>query len=159
VEGESLAKICKREGMPPYHVVSRWRRDSGEFKEMMEMARVDRAEMLRDKAMEEAEQADETDVASRKLKHDAYKWAAGVDDHARYSPKAKVEGTINLPTQIVISTGISRVVEEVKNEREVSSQNFTALPDSAGSTAGASAANEGREALREVHSVPSAAAK
>lgn len=103
----SLTKICQEPDMPSYTLLSRWRRVHPEIDEMFARARADRAEAHRDQAMEEADNADEDNVMAQTLKHNAHKWAAGVDD-TKYSPKAKIEATLQAPTQIIVNTGIDR---------------------------------------------------
>ena len=120
-EGMGLTRACKEPDMPSYPTLCKWRLAHPEVKEMLEQAFVDRADTLRDEAMEEAMNADEDNVDSQKLKHDAKKWAAGVDS-PRYSPKAKIEANIQIPTQIIVQTGIDRTpavrdVVEVKDDQ------------------------------------------
>lgn len=106
-EGGSLTSICKLPGFPTYPTFCRWKRQHPWIEEALDSARRDRAEFLRDEAMRQALEADEDNVSAQSLKHEALKWGAGVD-HAKYSPKAKVEATLNVPTQIIVSTGIDR---------------------------------------------------
>lgn len=129
-EGGALTVILKEDDkLPTYAMFSRWRRAYPYIDEHMEKARRDRAEAMRDRAIEAAESADEDNVAAQSLKHNAYKWAAGVDD-ARFSPKAKVEATLTVPTQIIVHTGIDRsperevhgAPEEVKELAQVPEQ-------------------------------------
>lgn len=112
LEGGSLSQICGQPNMPSYAIFCRWRREHPVIESQLELARKDRAEALRDKALEFADDADEDNATSQKLKHDAYKWAAGIDD-SRYSPKAKVEASVTMPTMIVLNTGIDRRQVEV----------------------------------------------
>lgn len=94
--------------MPRYAQLRMWAKAHPWIDQELDRARRDRAESLRDKAVETAETAtarDPVDAAS--LKVDTYKWAAGVD-HEKYNPKTKVEASINTPTQIVVFTGIDR---------------------------------------------------
>lgn len=112
-QGESLTKVCKKQGMPSYRQFCVWRKMHPEVSQMLEDARRDRAEALRDMALEEAlKTEDKDDAVVQRLKHDAYKWAAGVDDQ-RFSPRAKVEASINAPMQIVLHTGIDRSLLQV----------------------------------------------
>lgn len=112
-QGESLTKVCKKQGMPSYRQFCLWRKMHPEINEMLEEARRDRAEALRDMALEEALKTEDKDEAVvQRLKHEAYKWAAGVDDQ-RFSPRAKVEATLNAPMQIVLHTGIDRSPQQV----------------------------------------------
>jgi len=128
-EGGSLTNICKEDGMPRYTTICRWRRAHPHVSEQLEQSRKDRAEYLRDMALQEAEGAESRDpIGAHSLRVDTYKWAAGVDE-SKYSPKAKIEASINTPTQIIISTGINREPREVTNAPD-KEQVATALPDS-----------------------------
>lgn len=107
-EGGSLTRICQEDGFPSYNVLCRWRRQHPHIDEQLALARRDRAEYLRDEAVAEALGAEGRDpISGSQLRVDTFKWAAGVDD-GKYSPKAKVEATINTPTQIIVHTGIDR---------------------------------------------------
>jgi hypothetical protein len=113
VEGKGITEICGTSekqglpGFPTYSTYSRWRRTHPELMDAINQARLDRAEFLRDKALQEGELANEDDIEVRRLRSDLAKWAAGVDD-GRFSPKAKVEATFNVPTQIIVHTGINK---------------------------------------------------
>lgn len=112
-EGGSVTKICKEPGMPSYNTLCHWRRAHPEASRMIEEARRDRAEYLRDEALAKVEDTyrDEVGgkgaVAAASLALEAAKWAASVDNE-KYNPKAKVEATVNVPTQIIVQTGINR---------------------------------------------------
>ncbi len=106
-QGKGLAEICKGPGMPSYNTLSRWRRKHQWVAEALNNARIDRAELMRDKAVSTAEKAENPDFDGDKLRVETYKWAAGVDD-SKFSPRAKVEANITVPTQLVIVTGIER---------------------------------------------------
>ena len=108
VEGQSLTDICRQPDIPSYVTLCRWRRQHPYINEMLEQARRDRAEAMRDKALSEALAADEDNVAAQRLKTDVLKWAASVDDPAKYSPKTKVDATVAVATKILIDTGINR---------------------------------------------------
>lgn len=108
-EGGAITEICKQPDMPTYNVLCRWRREHPEINLALEMARKDRAESMRDKALKTAEGAEGKDpISGDQLRVDTYKWAASTDDAARYSPKAKVEATVSVPTIIQVNTGIER---------------------------------------------------
>jgi len=161
-EGEPITKICSKEGFPPYHVFCRWKKEHPEFVQLLEEARRDRAEAMRDLALQEALAADEDSALAQKLKHEAYKWAAGVDDQSKYSPKAKVEAAGVGVIQLVVNTGINREhLREVTDVGENQSQAkvTTALPHGSGSAASASAGDEGQKITVEVPIIPSADAK
>ena len=113
VEGGALSRICQEGGMPTYATLCAWRRAHKWIDERLEQARRDRAEYLRDQALEEAMGADEDNALAQKLKHDALKWAAGVD-HEKYNPKTKIDAVVSAPTQIIVHTGISREVHDAR---------------------------------------------
>lgn len=110
MEGRSITDICRESGMPSYTLFCRWRREHSWIDEHIERARRDRAEHYRDKILLEAEIATSTKdpINATNTKIDAYKWAAAHDKPEVYSPKAKLEATVNIPTQIIVSTGINR---------------------------------------------------
>lgn len=109
-EGMGLTEICGFDGMPTYVTFCRWRREHPWIDEHIDKARKDRAEGFRDKIKLTAESAVSTKdpINAAAMKIDAYKYLAGVDNPAVYSPKAKLEATVNMPTQINIVTGIDR---------------------------------------------------
>lgn len=107
-EGGALTKICNGQGnMPTYSTFCNWRRKHSEVAAEIEHAREDRAENHRDNVLALAKATDEDNTESSKIKIDAEKWLAA-NDNQRYSPKAKLEATINVPTQILVHTGIVR---------------------------------------------------
>jgi hypothetical protein len=108
VEGGSLTKICQAEGFPTYSQLAHWRRTYPWIDEALSRARRDRAEHLRDQALDEALATESgRDAPAQTLKVETLKWAAGVD-HEKYNPKTKIEATVNAPTQIIVQTGIDR---------------------------------------------------
>lgn len=110
VEGEGLTNICGKPGMPTYNEFCRWRRAHAWIEDHLRMARSDRAEKLRDEAIQIADQAtDARDTPAKQLRAEVRKWAASVDNE-RYNPRTKVEATINAPTAIIVHTGIQRDV-------------------------------------------------
>lgn len=123
VQGDSLKTICNSEGMPSYAQLCAWKRSRPGVEERLAQAREDRGEWLRDLAMEEMDGADEDTVAVATARHKALVWAAGVDN-SRYSPKAKVEASFNVPTQILVYTGIgvpngSEAAREANGDKQV----------------------------------------
>jgi hypothetical protein len=107
-QNRGLTDICKDDDMPSYTTLCAWRRVHPWIDERLEVARRDRAERLRDEAFAIVDQVtDAKEVPAASLRADLRKWAAGVDN-TKYSPKAKVEANINLPTQINVITGISK---------------------------------------------------
>ncbi len=128
--GAGLIKICDEAGMPSYPMLCRWRRQHPEIDKALDAARRDRAEFHRDKAMAVVEPKlnDMDEVADAKLKHEAHKWAAGVDDQ-KFSPKSKVDVAVNTPTIIQISTGINREPIQSVIDRDVTPPNTSGVGD------------------------------
>lgn len=110
VEGRNLTDICREPGMPTYTTFCRWRREHTWIEEHIERARRDRAEQYRDRVLTEADSAHSSKdpINATNTKIEAYKWAAAIDKPEVYSPKAKLEATVNVPTQIIVATGIDR---------------------------------------------------
>lgn len=106
-EGGTLTGVCGTRGIPPYTIVASWRKKNSSFDEMIKQAFIDRSEWHRDRALKLAEEADEDDVQSSKLKVDTHKWAAGVDNSNRFGTKTKVEGEVK-HSHFMIDTGIRR---------------------------------------------------
>lgn len=107
-EGLGITKICKQSDMPAYSTLCRWKRQHPEIEDILEMARRDRAEYLRDEALEKADEAsDKNDTPAAALKYEARKWAAGVDHAGRYGTKNKVDVAL-AATMLVVDTGIRR---------------------------------------------------
>ena len=107
VEGNSLLKISKMEGMPGYATIMRWLRDHPDFKKQYDNARELRAIHYEEKALEAAEDAKwKDDTPAQRLKFDAYKWAAEVHDGTRYGKKTTVQGDPNKPITFTVVTGV-----------------------------------------------------
>lgn len=106
----SLKKVCEENGMPPYSVVCRWRRQHQEFRQMLEDARRDRAELLAEEALELADDADEdADAISKaRLRVDVRKWAAEKADPDKFGAKKAVDGNGSVSVTLVLNTGIVR---------------------------------------------------
>ena len=120
LEGMGITEICGLPGFPTYTTYTRWRREHSWIDDAIGKAKVDRAERARDEILQIAKAAvsSKDPINATNTKIDALKWSAGIDDPHRYSPKAKVEGVINAPTQIIIQTGIDRtpIVEVVEDK-------------------------------------------
>lgn len=126
--GRSLTDVCHDRGMPCYSTLMRWRRLYPEVEEMLQKARIDRAETLRDKAMETAMASDEDNVASSRLKVDTLKWAAGKDDPNKYEAKPEKMQVNVAPTAILIQTGIDRGEAQNAHAHEIKDvQNQTVI--------------------------------
>jgi transposase-like protein len=107
VEGMSLVKIAAEDGMPSYGTILRWVKDKDDFRKEFESARLARALHFEEKAIEAAEDTThKDDVPAQRLKFDAYKWGAEVNDASRYGKKTVVEGNASKPIVFQINTGI-----------------------------------------------------
>ncbi len=115
LEGKSLKAICEEPGMPPMWVLSRWRRKYAEADQRIKDARMDYAEIIRDQIIEEALAADEDTVQTTKVRMDALKWAAGVDNPDRYGSKARVAVEGSMAMQLLVDTGIRRPEDEAES--------------------------------------------
>lgn len=121
VEGEGLSDICNGlDGFPEYATWCRWRREHTWVDESVTRARTDRAEKHRDKVMKLADGAMSTKdpINATNARIDAHKWAAAIDNPSIYSPRSKMEATINAPTQIIVQTGIDRTPVDVNSPKE-----------------------------------------
>ncbi len=104
-EGESLASITKERHLPAYGTLMRHLRDNPTFAAEFEQARRLRGIHLEEQAVAAAHEAtDAKDTPAARLRFDAYKWQASVNDQSRYG-KQLVE-TNQAPSQIIIVTGV-----------------------------------------------------
>jgi len=108
-EGGKIMEICQQEGFPCYAVFSKWRRENEDFASQVRQAIVDRGEMMADLALLAAEEAVTKDeVASQRLKFEARKWRASVDNPEKFQQRTKISGDANNPVTFVIETGVRR---------------------------------------------------
>jgi len=73
-EGQSLRKICSREGMPSISTVLHWRRTNEEFLNQYTHARELQAFGMFDELIDIADESDKDNVAVDKLRIDSRKW-------------------------------------------------------------------------------------
>lgn len=108
VNGGSLTLLCDGNKYPPYAQFCRWRRLHPEINEQLEQARRDRAERMRDLAIQEAmASTNKNDSAAAQVKFTALKWASGLDD-PKYKDSSKLDVAVSNPTVIQVVTGIER---------------------------------------------------
>lgn len=118
VDGESLVSISKKEGHPSYSVLCQWRRFYPDFKEAIDNAKLDRAELLAEKALSIAEDPEligdtrddqKIELDRKKIVIDNLKWMAEKSDPAKYGKQTKITGDKNAPIAFtVLNTGIDR---------------------------------------------------
>ena len=102
-EGNSLHKISQHSEMPVYATMLRWAKEHPEFRQMIEGVRAQRALHFEDKAIETAENAEGKD--GDRLRFDAYKWGAEVNDPTRYGKKVTHGGDPDRPITFIVATG------------------------------------------------------
>jgi hypothetical protein len=107
-EGDTAKNICSDEHFPPYYIVNYWRARHPEFKRMYEEAKRSRAEMFHDHIVDIAEEVDEDNAKSAKVKIDAYKHLAAVGNPDEYGSKTKISGDPTAPLSFIFNTGIDR---------------------------------------------------
>lgn len=111
--GHSLTEILDGKDLPTYLEFCRWRRQYPYINEMLEKAREDRTEWLRDRLIQLADTVDEDNVQSTKTKIDIYKHLMATENKKQYG-QTKVEVGIAQPVQIIVQTGIDRApIKEV----------------------------------------------
>lgn len=107
-EGDTLKKICSTAGIPPYYIVAKWQIDVPGFKAMLAEARKIRAEMFHDEIVDVKDDVEEDTSKSAKVKLDALKHLAAVNDPDTFGSKTKITGDPNAPLNFVFNTGIAR---------------------------------------------------
>jgi hypothetical protein len=113
MEGLTMSKIAKLDGVPPQHIIYSWKRHHPEFRKDLKLAKEDRAEYFHDEILDEARSIKKkSEAVVAKVKIDALKWAAGVNNPKEYSGKAE-EKEATGALQIIIDTGIRRK-EDIK---------------------------------------------
>jgi hypothetical protein len=121
VNGKALKTVLEEQGLK-HSTITIWKSKHPEFKDALEAAYADRADYLADRALEEAETANETvaGVAKGKLIVDTLRWSAEVANRKKFGNSVKVDGNINTAVQIIIETGVRRstdkefIVDETK---------------------------------------------
>lgn len=106
LEGDSILKISKMSGMPSAETMYRWRKLHSWFGKLMDDAKAQRAEVFEDKAIAAAESAtDKDDTPAERLRFDAFRWGAEVNDPASYGKKVTHSGDSSKPIVFQIITG------------------------------------------------------
>ena len=108
MEGMTVREIGLLEGYPTRGVIDNWARTYPEFREQLKQARAARAEYFHDEIIEVARNTNEFQNKADRLKIDAYKWVAAVNDPGTYGNQTKLTGDANAPLSFVIETGVRR---------------------------------------------------
>jgi len=125
-EGRTVHEIATLKGMPPLHLIYRWRNAHPDFSQKLKAAKHDRADYFHDKAVEVLEKSDgftKDEAPMTKLRFDGYLKLAEKNNPEEYTDKNKqVAGSST--TVIMIDTGIRRhetIIEgEVLDEKSKS---------------------------------------
>ena len=110
MDGLTLKEITKLPGMPPDKQLRRWLANHEGFRSRVQSARATKALLHEERALYLAERAvaeapQEQHVAAHRLGFDAHKWAAEINDPARYGKKTTIQGDPDRPIQFIVSTG------------------------------------------------------
>jgi hypothetical protein len=117
-EGKSLFRISHEAGMPSYGTILRWLHGNKPFRDRLNAAREVRAIHFEEQALDAAENvSDKDEVPAARLKFDAMKWAAEVNDAARFGKRTTIAGDQNNPVQFIISTGFPDLLPEQKQPK------------------------------------------
>ena len=104
IDGYTFEEISREGDMPDASTLVRWCREKSEFAQMLRNAKDARAMVFEDEAIRVARRASGRDAD--RLKFDAYKWAAEVNDPLTYGKKVAHSGDANgAPVVLQIVTG------------------------------------------------------
>jgi hypothetical protein len=109
-DGNTITTIGLMEGLPTKNVIQSWLRDYPEFRQKMKIAREVRAESFHDKIVDLVDTVEEDTAKRDRVKLDALKWAAEVNNPEVYGKQTNVKGSV-AAVQIIIETGVPRSVE------------------------------------------------
>lgn len=107
-EGYSMREICEMDGYPSKQTILSWFTKHSDFKDAFEEARRQRAEYYHDNIHEIAHTVKEGTAKSAKVKLDAFKHLASVNDPERHGARTKIVGDPNAPVGLIVETGIRR---------------------------------------------------
>jgi hypothetical protein len=102
-QGTSLLAISRKSEMPAYSTLLKWSKNHPEFSKMLRAVREARALHFEDAAIEAAENAQGKDAD--RLKFEAYKWGAEVNDPATYGKKLAHSGQLAGGITLQVVTG------------------------------------------------------
>ena len=114
MQGNSVRVISEKVKIPA-HIIYHWMNLRPDFKKRMMEARELRGFYYEEKAVAAAEEADEENVQSQKLKSQTYQWAAEVNNRSVFGKSTKLTGDPNAPLSFVVDTGIYREPIEVSS--------------------------------------------
>lgn len=126
--GESLTKILGRNGLPTYPLFCRWRRKFPEVDLLLQQAKEDRTEFIRDRLESLADEVDEDNASATRVRFDVFRFLMGTENRKVYG-KEKGDINISVPTQILVATGIDRG-DNKQEEKLIPAVNTEFLPES-----------------------------
>ena len=103
MEGKSMVKICKSPDMPSRSTILRWMNDLPEFEAKCARARLMQADLMDDLILDIAENCDEDNYQSSKVKLSAYQWRAAKLAPKKYGEKLQHTGENEGPIQFVVT--------------------------------------------------------
>jgi hypothetical protein len=122
-EGQELKKVLSKPGYPSIKIVKGWMRQFPKFKDELELAKLSFADDVEEdfKKMLK-EDVNKDDAPGRRIRMDGAKWVLERAKPEIYGPK-KAAIDVNIATQILVDTGISRdpvtVTVEVQEDKDV----------------------------------------
>lgn len=102
-QGKTLTWIAAQSGMPAYGTLIKWSKEHAELSRMLRGVREARALHYENSAIETAENACGKDAD--RLKFEAYKWGAEVNDPGTYGKKVTHAGDQTNPVVLKVVTG------------------------------------------------------
>lgn len=102
-QGKSIRAISHRKEMPAYGTLLRWAKEHPELSKMLRSVRDARALHFEDAAIEAAESASGKDAD--RLKFEAYKWGAEVNDPTTYGKKVQASHEVSGKVVVQVVTG------------------------------------------------------
>lgn len=114
MQGNSLDAISKEKGFPPVKIIYHWIQHNITFKNKIMQARQMRGFYFENKVMAEAEAVDADNYNAQRVKIDAAKWLAKVNNPDVFGEKTKISGDKDAPLTFVVDTGIRREEDEQK---------------------------------------------
>jgi hypothetical protein len=103
MEGESLRKICERDGMPHRATVLRWLAGNAVFAANIARAREAQQDFIVDEMLSIADSATEENVNVAKLRIHARQWTAARLAPKKYGDKVEHSGPEGGPLEVVVT--------------------------------------------------------
>lgn len=125
--GKTFYQLDKLKQFPSTRTVFYWYARDAEFKNLIDEARRVRAEFYHDKLVEVAEDVEEENARSSKVKADVYKYLMGANDKERFGQAPKQDGNASVAISFTFNTGIDRD-PDAKNTIEIKPEKIGTIP-------------------------------